>query len=147
MKTKSRTRLITLTTLALMLLLSSCGGPAAIEIDMDCDAFYDMPHQIDRIEVSQGEAFTVTLCSNPSTGYSWAEDAEISDGEVIRQDSQEFTAPEAADDPPAPGTPGTHSWTFSALQAGESTITLAYSQPWEGGDKNSWTFTLTVVVK
>ena len=142
---KLRTLLISLSASTLMLLLSSCAAPAAIELE--CDAFYDMPNQVDRIEVSEGDIFTITLCSNPTTGFNWVEDAEISDTQVVRQDDQEFTAPGTADDPPAPGTPGTHTWTFSALQAGESVITLAYSQPWEGGEKNAWTFTLTVVVK
>jgi len=145
MNTKIRTLLISCTTLALMMLVSSCSASGSIEID--CDTFTDMPHQVDRIEVSEGDEFTLRLCSNPTTGNNWVEDAEISDTGVIKQDHQEFTAPGAADAPPPPGTPGTHTWTFTAIQAGESTITLEYSQLWDGGEKNTWTFTLTVVVK
>jgi inhibitor of cysteine peptidase len=144
---KTSALLILLSALALMLLLSSCAAPAAREIDIDCDAFFDMPDQVDRIEVSNGDTFNVTLCSNPTTGYNWGEVADISDGEVIRQDHQGFNAPGAGGDPPVAGAAGTHTWTFSALLAGESVISFAYSQPWEGGEKNAWTFTLTVVGK
>jgi len=145
MNTKIRTLLISCTTLTLMMLLSSCSASGSLEID--CDAFMEMPHQVDRIEVREGDEFTLRLCSNPSTGNNWVDDAEISDIDVVRQDHQEFTAPGDVDDPPAPGTPGTHTWTFSALRAGESTITFEYSQLWDGGEKNTWTFTLTVVVE
>jgi inhibitor of cysteine peptidase len=144
---KNRILLITLTTIALTTLVSSCAAPAARKIDIDCDAFYDLPDQVDRIDVSGGDTLTVTLCSNPTTGYTWGENAVISSGEVIRQDRQEFNAPSSGGDAPVVGAAGTHTWTFSALQAGESVITFAYSQPWEGGEKNTWTVTLTVVVK
>jgi predicted secreted protein len=47
--------------------------------------------------------------------------------------------------PPPPGTPGQEVWTFNALKAGESTISLDYS--WLGGEKGEWTFVLNVVVE
>jgi inhibitor of cysteine peptidase len=142
METRSK-YLMTFATLALMVILASCAAPAAV--DIDCDTFANTPHQTDRIEVQAGDAFTIRLCSNPTTGYGWTEDADISDADVIQLSRQEFTAP--SDDAPLVGAPGTHSWTFTALQAGESTITLEYSQPWDGGDKGAWTFTLTVIVQ
>ena len=145
MKAQNTNRLMTISALILMALLSSCTASGSLNID--CDAFMDASHQVDRIEVRAGDEFSVTLCSNPTTGNNWEEDAEISDVELVRQDHQEFTAPGDIDDPPPPGTPGTHTWTFAAIQAGESTITFEYSQPWEGGDKNTWTVTLTVVVE
>jgi inhibitor of cysteine peptidase len=144
---KNRTLPIAITAIALLMLLSSCAAPAARELDIDCDAFNDMPNQVDRIEVSEGDIFTITLCSNPTTGYSWAETAQISDTAVVRQNDQEFTEAELSDDEPLVGAPGTHAWTFTATQAGESVITLAYGQPWEGGEKDAWTFSLTVVVR
>lgn len=144
---KNRPQLVPLGAIALMILLSSCAAPAMREVDIDCDAFYDLPDQVDRIEMSVGDSFTITLCSNPTTGYNWGEDADVSNGEVIRQDRQEFNAPGVGGDAPVAGAAGTHTWTFSALRAGESVIAFEYSQPWEGGEKNTWTFTLTVVVK
>jgi inhibitor of cysteine peptidase len=142
---KNRTIPIALGVITLFMLLSSCAGPATIEVTLDCDAFAAMPSQVDRIEVGQGDAFTITLCSNPTTGYSWGEDADISDTDAVRQDHQEFNP--GQEDPSLVGAPGTHAWTFTAIQTGESVITLAYGQSWEGGEKDAWTFTLTVVVK
>jgi predicted secreted protein len=49
--------------------------------------------------------------------------------------------------PPPSRTPGQGVWTFKALKAGESTISLDYSRPWEGGEKGEWTFVLNVVVE
>jgi predicted secreted protein len=138
-------RILKILALVLMVLLSSCTAPGSI--DIDCDAFANSPNQVHRIEVREGAEITISLCSNPTTGYNWKEDAELSNPEVIVQDHQEFTAQGSVDDPPPPGSPGIHTWTFSTLKAGESIITLGYSQPWDGGEKNSWTFTLTVVVR
>ncbi|MCD6567992.1 MAG: protease inhibitor I42 family protein [Dehalococcoidia bacterium] len=45
------------------------------------------------------------------------------------------------------GAPGKEVWTFEALEKGSSTISMEYSQPWEGGEKAAQTFSLTVVVK
>jgi len=46
-----------------------------------------------------------------------------------------------------PGTPGEEVCTFKALKKGETTISMEYSRPWEGSEKTTWTFVLTVVVK
>jgi predicted secreted protein len=37
-------------------------------------------------------------------------------------------------------------WTFKALMKGTSTISMEYSQPWDGGTKKAQTFSLTVTV-
>jgi inhibitor of cysteine peptidase len=54
-------------------------------------------------------------------------------------------------EPPAEGSmvgaPGKEIWTFKALKKGQSSISMEYSQPWEGGTKAAETFQLTVVVK
>ncbi len=47
----------------------------------------------------------------------------------------------------AAGASGEEAWTFKALKEGESTISMEYSRPWEGGEKREWTFILTVSVK
>jgi len=101
----------------------------------------------EEVEVASGESFTVTLCSNPTTGFQWAE-AQISDPATIEQIDHQFTPPAYTDgSPPAPGSPGKEVWTFKALKPGDSTVSMEYNQPWEGGMKAAWTFVLTVVVK
>jgi len=121
-------------------------GQASIEVS--CNEFMKTHHISRELEVAVGEVFTVTLCSNPTTGFQWSESAQISDPTVLEQVDHKFVAPEAkGKGPPAPGTPGQEIWTFKALKEGESTISMEYSQPWEGGEKGEWTFALTVVVK
>jgi len=115
---------------------------------VSCDDFYQQHHIRKEVEVTAGDSFTVTLCSNPTTGFLWSESAQISDQTILQQTNHEFVAPEAKGDrPPPPGSPGQEVWTFKALKEGKSTVSMEYSRPWEGGKKGEWTFNLTVVVK
>ena len=94
--------------------------------------------------MSVGDSFTVTLCSNPTTGFQW-EEAVISDESVLELASHQFVGPESQP-PPPPGTPGQDVWVFKSLKPGASAISIDYSRPWEGGEKGEWTFVLNVVV-
>ena len=91
---------------------------------------------------------TIALYSCPSEGRQWSE-AQISDQNILQQTGHKFVPPEAKGDrPPAPGTPSQEVWTFKALEKGMSTISMEYTHPWEGGEKEPMlTFVLTVVVK
>ncbi len=130
----------------ILLCLPACSStPEAVSVAVSCDDFMTEQNITEEILVVTGESFTVTLCSNPTTGFSW-ETAVISDPDILEQTGYEFISPES-DPPPPPGTPGEDVWTFKALQTGTGTIDIAYSQPWEGGEKAAWTFSLTVVVK
>jgi len=135
--------------LAITVLLVACTAPAEPSsqawVEVSCDDFYNNNHISQMLEVQAGEAFTVKLCSNPTTGFNWLEDAQISNPAVIEQENYEFVGPET--EPPPPGTPGQSVWTFKALKEGSSTIYLKYSRPWEGGEKQEWTCTVEVVVK
>ncbi|MFC1937420.1 protease inhibitor I42 family protein [Chloroflexota bacterium] len=130
-------------TLALFLLACS-PGPSKVEIS--CDDFMKEQHISKEIEVAAGDSFTVTLCSNPTTGFLWSESAQIGDQSVLEQARHKIISPES-EPPPPPGTPGQEIWTFMALKKGMSTVSLEYSRLWEGGEKGEWTFNLTVVVK
>jgi len=117
-------------------------------VEVSCDDFMNAQHISKEVEVNVGDALTVVLCSNPTTGFRWSESAIISNQTVIEQTGHEFVSPEAKGNiSPAPGTPGQEIWTFKALEEGESAISMEYSRPWEGGEKGEWTFVLTVTVK
>ena len=133
---------------AISLCFLACSpAPKQAAVDVSCDDFMQRNTIAEEAEVTAGDSFTVTLCSNPTTGFQWAE-AQISDQAVIEQVDHKFEAPEyPSDRPPPPGTPGQEDWTFTALKQGKSTISMEYNQPWEGGLKGEWTFVLTVVVK
>ena len=102
-----------------------------------------IPHITDEINLTVGKGVTLMLCSNPSTGFQWAEEAQISDTGVVAQIGHEYTPPVGD----KPGAPGTEKFVFAGLKSGTSTISLEYSQPWEGGEKAAWTCVLTVIVK
>jgi len=119
-----------------------------ISVKVSCNEFISAEHISKEVEVNTGDEFKVILCSNPSTGFQWSESATIGDTSVIEQTDYRFVSPKAkGKKPAAPGTPGQGMWTFEALTEGTTTISMEYSQPWEGGEKGEWTFNLTVVVK
>jgi len=91
-----------------------------------------------------GGELTVTLGSNPTTGFQWSEEAEISDETIIQQVSHKFVGP-GIDKPP--GTPGEEVWTFEALKKGTVTTFLEYSRPWVEEDALHWTVTITTTIK
>ena len=95
------------------------------------------------MQVTAGETFTVTLGSNQTTGFRWTELATISDQTVLQQLEHKYVPPQTD----RLGAGGEEVWTFKALKAGSSTVSMDYSRPWEGGEKGVWAYTLTVAVK
>ena len=78
------------------------------------------------VTLATGEALELVLTSNPTTGYSWSA-AEIP--ACVEQDG----APEYDSDAPPTmmGAGGEDTWRFVAVEPGEGTLRLEYSQPWE----------------
>ena len=125
--------------ISLVPLLSGCGKPVIISVG--CDEFMEQKNVSREIEIWPAYAITVLLCSNPSTGFSWSESADISDQSVVQQKYHGFMAPKES----VPGAPGEERWQFKAISQGTSTIKMLYSRP--GEDKPEWTFTLHVTVR
>jgi len=130
---------------ALLCVLSCSCAPTEASVEVSCDDFGALEHVSKEVVVAVGGTVTVTVCSNPTTGFQWAE-AEIGDDAVLEQRDRQFIAPEAKP-PLPPGSPGKEVWTFTALKKGTSTVSFEYGQLWEGGEKAGWTLDLTVVVK
>ena len=128
-----------------LLALAACSPGASREasIEFSCDDFTESKSIEEQVEVAVDGTLTITLCSNPTTGFEWTESASISDRTVIRQTDHEFTPPSGD----VPGAAGKETWTFKALQRGTAEVSMEYSRPWEGGEKGEWTFTLAVTVK
>ncbi len=112
-------------------------------ISIPIEEFPNHPHIDVVMHAVVGEELTVTLCSNPTTGFQWSEDAEISDESVIKQVRHKFVAPETD----VPGTPGQEVWTFEALKKGTVITFLEYSRPWIEEDVGHWTVTITTTIK
>jgi inhibitor of cysteine peptidase len=97
-----------------------------------------------QIDLAVGETLTVNLESNPTTGFQWLLRSIGHEG-VLGEAGHEYVM-DTTMDPPPPGTAGVEIWTFTALAEGETTISMEYSRPWDGGEKAVQTFELTVVV-
>ena len=128
---------------ALLLPMAAC-APASQSagIVISCDEFGNQNKIARTLNVTAGSTFSFTLCTNPSTGFTW-EDARFTDATSLQQISRKTQAGQAN----KPGSPAQETWTFKALKQGTNTINLAYSRPWQGGEKGVWTFTLTVAAK
>jgi predicted secreted protein/putative hemolysin len=79
------------------------------------------------VTLKVGDTLTVELASNPTTGFSWQVDAN--DAKVLAQvgESQYRLGSQT----PIPGAGGTQTFTFNAVGAGKTTLTLIYVRPWE----------------
>jgi len=128
---------------AILLCLFAC-VPSSKQVELSCDDFRTNNHISKEAEVAVGDSFTVTLCSNATTGFQWSETAQISDQTVLKQTDHEFVPPEAEG---IEGAAGKEVWTFKALKAGKTEVSMEYSRLWEGGEKGEWTFKLAVTVK
>lgn len=141
-----RVRIVVGSIMAVALLaLAACSPGASREasVELSCDDFMESTSIEEQVEVAADGTITVTLCSNATTGFEWTESASISDRVVVGQTSHEFTPPSGN----VPGAAGEETWTFKALQKGTAEVSMEYSQPWDGGLKGEWTFTLEVTVK
>jgi len=124
------------------------GPPPPEQEQLQDQAEPDFPQEVidgGEVELAIGDSWTVTLESNPTTGFQWAL-IENSDQTLLQEAGHKYV-PYENTDPPLPGVGGKELWTFKALQKGETTITMEYSQLWEGGMKAAKTFVLTVVIK
>ena len=133
------------TMIAISLCLVACSGTLerVSSIDISFDDFQINHHITKQLEVGVGDTFTVSLASNPTTGFKWPDFGKIADETILKQVGHEYEPPESD----VPGAAGTELWTFQALKKGQTTIAMEYSQPWEGGIKAEWTFGFNVSVK
>ncbi len=92
-------------------------GPSVVDADSG-----------DVIRVAVGEAFVVTLESNPSTGFRW-EPRDLDETQLILQDTVYQSGGSNL-----PGAAGSETLTFKTRRAGESTLTLIYHRPWEDAE-------------
>jgi inhibitor of cysteine peptidase len=94
------------------------------------------------IAVAPGDKFVITLVSNRSTGFAWRL-AKPSDEKVVRLEGSEYSPGRADLD----GAPGKEAWTFTAVAAGQTTISLKYVRPWEKNKPPLKEATFTIAVR
>jgi inhibitor of cysteine peptidase len=119
-----------------LVLLSMLAGCSSTLYAVGLDASYDGK----TVEVPSDSQLTVSLASNPTTGYEWVL-AGISDMSVVELVDTYFV-PYPSD---LMGTGGMEVWTFQIVHGGSSLISIEYRQPWEEGVDPADTFSLNVV--
>ncbi len=133
-----KARLALVCVLATVLLgLLACSSAAPEELSVD------IANSGKEVALAAGGTLTVTLESNITTGYSWNENANIGDKTVMQQTDHKYQPPAT----PIPGAGGKEVWTFKALKAGQSTISVEYRRPFEPTAAPAKTFSLTLVVQ
>jgi inhibitor of cysteine peptidase len=107
-----------------------------------CTHTFD-PDTSDKIvPVHNGEQFTITLESNPSTGYIWqfGKDLDMQYLKLINKKSKPIN-------PTLIGTPITEVWTFESIKEGNTDICLIYKRPWEKKSQGEQKYTVTISIK
>lgn len=112
----------------LLLCLSGCSSASKqVDVTISCDDFAEDNHISRQVEVNVGDSLVVTLCSNPTTGFTWTEWAEISDQDILQQMAESEFVPAGGN---VVGAAGQQIWTFEALKKGTVITFLEYSRPW-----------------
>lgn len=82
--------------------------------------------KVETMEVKLEQEFTITLKSNPTTGYSWQIET-APDESVVRLIGSVFVGPQTR----LVGAGGSEIWTFKAVGRGRTGVRLIYVRPWE----------------
>ena len=133
--------ILALVMLAVLLLPLACITSRDINVDITCDQFNENHHARNEFLVEIGDKIRVELCSNPTTGFQW--EYEMTVENVLKEEDHDFEEPEKD----IPGAAGIEVWTFEAVEKGTTEVRMEYSQPWEGGLKAEWTYTMTVTIE
>ena len=86
---------------------------------------------------------TVTLASNPTTGYGW-QVVEINNTVLVQDGDPEYKQEPGMDG--LVGAGGSETFRFKGAGAGRTTLTLGYMRPWESGPPIE-TFAVQVLVQ
>jgi predicted secreted protein len=121
--------------------LPSCVTSHDVNVEITCDQFNENHHMKNEFQVEIGDKIRAKLCSNPTTGFKW--EYEMSNENVLKEEDYDFEEPKGD----VVGAPGIEVWTFEAVNKGTTEVHMAYSRPWEGGEKEEWTYTITVTVE
>ena len=127
-----------------MLTISSCVVTSVeYHVALTCDQFTGNAKYIYNSDVAMevGDKIYLELCSNRTTGFRW--EYEMTTEGIVAEEDYDYHEPEEG----VVGAAGTELWTFEAVKTGTTEIKMEYSQPWEGGTKAEWTYTLTVTVE
>jgi len=117
-------------------LLTACANTPQRTVELDGESECPTHLQV-------GQNLTLSLPSNPSTGYRWLVQNPAPD--VLRSLGKElYNSPEEAG---IVGSAGVSSWRFQAKASGEGHLILVYQQPWAPQVRPVQTFDCVIRVK
>ncbi len=117
-------------------------GPQTTTIEVSYDDLLNQKNITRTLALKVGDTLQISLGSNPSTGFSWAPQMQITNAAVLVQTGHEALAPSTA----RPGAAASEVWALQAMAPGTTTVSTTYGRPWPGGEKDSWTFVANVTV-
>ena len=119
-----------------LVLLTACAQQPRQNVELEKQA--DCP-----LQLQTGQNLTLTLPSNPSTGYRWL--LQNPAAGILRSLGPEvYSHPEDAG---IVGSAGQSTWRFQAQAAGEGHLLLVYQQPWAPEVRPVQTFDCAITVK
>lgn len=124
-----------------LLFVTSCITSYYYNLEVTCDDFADNPNNESKVTLEIGDKINIELCANPSTGYEW--DYEMTEDGIVMEEDHDYEEPESDID----GAAGTEVWTFEAVSAGDTEITLKYTPPDTGDMEDTWNLIITVTVE
>jgi len=117
-------------------------GPQTTTIEVSYDDLLDQKNITRTLPLNIGDTLQISLGSNPSTGFRWTPQMQITDATVLAQAGHEVLGPSVA----RPGAAGREVWALQAIGPGTTTVSTTYGRPWSGEEKDSWTFSAEVTV-
>jgi len=97
---KSKLMLTLVMVVALSVGLLACAPTAEkVAVEVSIDDFTSQNHITRELTVNAGDSFTLTLGSNPTTGFTWPDEPQISDQTVVQQTDHKFVPPEETEPP------------------------------------------------
>lgn len=122
--------------ISLLLLLATACRPTPAGLELEAA---DNGRQI---SLEPEQRLTITLESNPTTGYSW-EIAELDETIVASSGEPVYESGSATS---RVGAGGWQTFQFAARQSGTTTLTLIYHRPWETDVAPIDSFSVTITV-
>jgi inhibitor of cysteine peptidase len=124
---------IVMSFLLVLALFSGCGTNGASLTDEDNGK---------RVTLKPGDVLTLTLESNPTTGYSW-QVVKIDNAILVQDGDPEYK--QSSGSAGLVGAGGTETFHFKAVGTGAAALELGYMRPWESVPPIE-TFSLTVQI-
>lgn len=118
-------------------------GPQTTTIEVSYDDLLNQKQISRSTTLAVGDFLQISLGSNATTGFQWAEKLLISDPKVVAQTGHEVIAAKDG----KPGASGNEVWMLQAMAPGNTTVSTTYGRPWPGGEKDSWVFSVNVTVQ